>query len=110
MFYIFEFKISGCQKKTNSKPAYTIPTTSSFRKQQILQVRMMKYNQPEPTRTRFNPTKLPLDVQSRSFLKKRHFFNKTDPTRPETRSDPDPFQPEPVPTRTKTTLFLIDPF
>ncbi|KAM0049936.1 hypothetical protein Hdeb2414_s0008g00291731 [Helianthus debilis subsp. tardiflorus] len=31
-------------------------------------------------------------------------------TRPETHSDLDPFRPEPVSTRTKTTPFWIDPF
>ncbi|MFS7905843.1 putative transcription factor AP2-EREBP family [Helianthus anomalus] len=35
----------------------------------------------------------------------------TNPTRsPENRSDPNPFRPEPILTRTKTTPFLIDPF
>ncbi|KAF5768574.1 hypothetical protein HanXRQr2_Chr14g0637971 [Helianthus annuus] len=32
------------------------------------------------------------------------------PFRPETRSDPNSFRPEPILTRTKTTRFLIDPF
>ncbi|KAF5757029.1 hypothetical protein HanRHA438_Chr17g0831771 [Helianthus annuus] len=41
-----------------------------------------------------------------SFFKKKHYLTK--PTRPETRSDPEPFQPEPVLTRTRPTRTRFD--
>ncbi|KAJ0565405.1 hypothetical protein HanIR_Chr06g0262271 [Helianthus annuus] len=46
------------------------------------------------------------------FIKKCFLTDRPDPTRPNPKPvlTLDPFQPEPVLTRTKTTLFLIDPF